>query len=226
MFCSFRVNNILLSMSQISALLSSANYLVFPPPPLPPGFDLRSAQVVSLATGTKCLDSDDMSDRGLTLSDCHAEVVSRRALVRFLYAQLELLLWYKNKNFLNQFSLGLWLWNMVLFSFHVDFASEMQFCPICGLILPNKFSTFSNRRFTEVLFLANCAPVFRSIMCVKYYLAQYFVLKMLVLSKYWFICYYATTKNHNDLVTGYYLILFYSVLCCFSLFIFVFYCLK
>lgn len=68
----------------------------FLPPPLPPGFDLRSAQVVSLATGTKCLDLDNVSDRDLTLSDCHAEVVCRRALVRFLYAQLELLLWYNN----------------------------------------------------------------------------------------------------------------------------------
>lgn len=59
-----------------------------------PGFDLRSAQVVSLATGTKCLDSDNVSDHGGMLTDCHAEVVSRRALVQFLYAQLELLLWY------------------------------------------------------------------------------------------------------------------------------------
>uniref|UniRef100_A0A8D2ZWQ6 Adenosine deaminase RNA specific B2 (inactive) n=1 Tax=Scophthalmus maximus TaxID=52904 RepID=A0A8D2ZWQ6_SCOMX len=59
------------------------------------GFDLRSAQVVSLATGTKCLDLDEVSDRDSTLSDCHAEVLSRRALVRFLYSQLEPLLWYK-----------------------------------------------------------------------------------------------------------------------------------
>nr|XP_019966720.1 PREDICTED: double-stranded RNA-specific editase B2-like [Paralichthys olivaceus] len=55
------------------------------------GFDLRSARVVSLATGTKCL--DNVSDRDSTLGDCHAEVLSRRALVRFLYSQLELLLW-------------------------------------------------------------------------------------------------------------------------------------
>ncbi|XP_043991132.1 double-stranded RNA-specific editase 1-like [Gambusia affinis] len=56
------------------------------------GFDLRSAQVVSLATGTKCLDSDRLSEDGWTLRDCHAEVLSRRALVRFFYSQLELLL--------------------------------------------------------------------------------------------------------------------------------------
>uniref|UniRef100_A0A3B3U139 Adenosine deaminase RNA specific B2 (inactive) n=1 Tax=Poecilia latipinna TaxID=48699 RepID=A0A3B3U139_9TELE len=57
------------------------------------GFDLGSAQVVSLATGTKCLDSDRLKEDGWTLRDCHAEVLSRRALVRFFYSQLELLLW-------------------------------------------------------------------------------------------------------------------------------------
>uniref|UniRef100_A0A3B5MQN4 Adenosine deaminase RNA specific B2 (inactive) n=1 Tax=Xiphophorus couchianus TaxID=32473 RepID=A0A3B5MQN4_9TELE len=54
-------------------------------------FDLGSAQVVSLATGTKCLDSDRLNEDGWTLRDCHAEVLSRRALVRFFYSQLELL---------------------------------------------------------------------------------------------------------------------------------------
>uniref|UniRef100_A0A3B4ZVG7 Double-stranded RNA-specific editase B2-like n=1 Tax=Stegastes partitus TaxID=144197 RepID=A0A3B4ZVG7_9TELE len=63
------------------------------------GFDLRSANVVSLATGTKCLDSGQQEDDvGWTLSDCHAETISRRALVRFLYRQLELLLWYINRD--------------------------------------------------------------------------------------------------------------------------------
>lgn len=51
--------------------------------------------MVSLATGTKCLDWDSAGDRAGTLSDCHAEVISRRALLRFLYSQLELLLWYE-----------------------------------------------------------------------------------------------------------------------------------
>lgn len=52
---------------------------------------------MSLATGTKCLDWADVSDRGGTLGDCHAEVLSRRALLRFLYAQLELLFWYDHR---------------------------------------------------------------------------------------------------------------------------------
>ncbi|XP_077470616.1 double-stranded RNA-specific editase B2-like [Stigmatopora argus] len=53
------------------------------------GYEVSSAQVVAMATGTKCLDRD--AGEG-ALRDCHAEVVCRRALLRFLYAQLETLL--------------------------------------------------------------------------------------------------------------------------------------
>uniref|UniRef100_A0AAV2L280 A to I editase domain-containing protein n=1 Tax=Knipowitschia caucasica TaxID=637954 RepID=A0AAV2L280_KNICA len=54
--------------------------------------DLRCAQVVALSSGTKCISGECLSDQGQVLNDSHAEVTVRRALVRFLYAQLELFL--------------------------------------------------------------------------------------------------------------------------------------
>uniref|UniRef100_A0A8C9R1F9 Adenosine deaminase RNA specific B2 (inactive) n=1 Tax=Scleropages formosus TaxID=113540 RepID=A0A8C9R1F9_SCLFO len=56
------------------------------------GMDIRHAEVIAIATGTKCLNGEYMSDQGLVVNDCHAEVVVRRAFVRFLYSQLELFL--------------------------------------------------------------------------------------------------------------------------------------
>ena len=47
-------------------------------------------EVVALGTGTKCINGEFISDSGLALNDCHAEVIARRSLVRFLYAQLDL----------------------------------------------------------------------------------------------------------------------------------------
>uniref|UniRef100_A0A665TJ35 Double-stranded RNA-specific editase 1-like n=2 Tax=Echeneis naucrates TaxID=173247 RepID=A0A665TJ35_ECHNA len=53
------------------------------------GTDVKEAQVICVSTGTKCINGEYMSDRGLALNDCHAEIVARRSLVRYLYSQLE-----------------------------------------------------------------------------------------------------------------------------------------
>ncbi|XP_049605095.1 double-stranded RNA-specific editase B2 isoform X1 [Syngnathus scovelli] len=54
------------------------------------GLDINYAQVVALSTGTKCINGENLSDHGQVVNDCHAEVTVRRALLRFLYSQLEL----------------------------------------------------------------------------------------------------------------------------------------
>ncbi|XP_041637451.1 double-stranded RNA-specific editase 1-like [Cheilinus undulatus] len=53
------------------------------------GTDVKEAEVICVSTGTKCINGEYMSDRGLALNDCHAEIVARRSLIRFLYSQLE-----------------------------------------------------------------------------------------------------------------------------------------
>lgn len=54
-----------------------------------PGADVKEAEVICVSTGTKCINGEYMSDRGLALNDCHAEIVARRSLIRYLYSQLE-----------------------------------------------------------------------------------------------------------------------------------------
>lgn len=60
--------------------------------PHPTGTDVKEAQVICVSTGTKCINGEYMSDRGLALNDCHAEIIARRSLIRYLYSQLEFFL--------------------------------------------------------------------------------------------------------------------------------------
>ncbi|XP_055841472.1 double-stranded RNA-specific editase Adar isoform X1 [Episyrphus balteatus] len=52
--------------------------------------NFNEAKVISVSTGTKCVSGEHMSVNGAVLNDSHAEIVSRRCLVKFLYAQLDL----------------------------------------------------------------------------------------------------------------------------------------
>ncbi|GAA6220639.1 double-stranded RNA-specific adenosine deaminase [Lates japonicus] len=44
--------------------------------------------VVSLGTGNRCVKGEELSLKGETVNDCHAEIISRRGFVRFLYSEL------------------------------------------------------------------------------------------------------------------------------------------
>lgn len=49
----------------------------------------KSMNVVALGTGTKCISSRNMIP-GMTVNDCHGEVIVKRAFQRYLYQQLSL----------------------------------------------------------------------------------------------------------------------------------------
>ena len=46
--------------------------------------------MVALGTGDDCLDGVNTAPNGRALIDCHAEVVARRALVKWIYAEIRL----------------------------------------------------------------------------------------------------------------------------------------
>lgn len=52
---------------------------------------LENAKVISVSTGTKCINGEHISIIGAVVNDCHAEIISRRCLMVFLYSQLRLL---------------------------------------------------------------------------------------------------------------------------------------
>ncbi|XP_062537383.1 double-stranded RNA-specific editase Adar isoform X2 [Armigeres subalbatus] len=54
------------------------------------GYDAKSAKVISLATGTKCVSGEHMSVTGSVINDSHAEIIARRGLLDFFYSQLDL----------------------------------------------------------------------------------------------------------------------------------------
>ncbi|CAK1555948.1 unnamed protein product [Leptosia nina] len=48
----------------------------------------EKSKIIAVSTGTKCVSGEYMSVTGRAVNDCHAEVVARRCLQRYLYHQL------------------------------------------------------------------------------------------------------------------------------------------
>lgn len=56
------------------------------------GEEVVEMDVISLGTGTKCINGGNISNSGQALNDCHGEVIARRGLCYYLYDQLDLAL--------------------------------------------------------------------------------------------------------------------------------------
>ncbi|GAB9474685.1 Trna-specific adenosine deaminase [Globisporangium polare] len=51
------------------------------------GSSSSTARILTAATGNKCLGQRDLHANGLVVNDCHAEILARRALLRYLYTE-------------------------------------------------------------------------------------------------------------------------------------------
>uniref|UniRef100_A0A2C9LP72 A to I editase domain-containing protein n=1 Tax=Biomphalaria glabrata TaxID=6526 RepID=A0A2C9LP72_BIOGL len=49
---------------------------------------IESAEVVSIGSGNRCITGDKLSQEGNTVNDCHAEIITRRGLISFLWDQV------------------------------------------------------------------------------------------------------------------------------------------
>ncbi len=50
---------------------------------------IYNSKVISVTTGTKCIEGDFLSEQGLSVNDCHAEILATRCVRDYLYSQIE-----------------------------------------------------------------------------------------------------------------------------------------